>query len=560
MLRNAFENLSTETKQDVQISALAAILSELSQKLEAGDSVELGATTLAALEAISTIITNFPSDYPDAAVLTKLEAMRVLLAGVIAVSGPLTNTQLRAADVSVSVSNFPSTQPVSGTVEITNDTGNAIPISATSLPLPTGAAKESGGNLDAILTELQQKLETGQAVELGPVSLAALESITATISNFPSDYPDSLVLTKLELVRLLLVSLEGKDFSTQTTLALIKAKTDNLDALLSTRTKPADQQHTIIDSGSVSVNNFPTSVDTELTVADLDTGAGSDSRAVVGIVLAESGGARLVGSANPIPISGSVAVSNTVQVDVTDEPTRDMGKVDIAQLDQYTPIAGRLPVDNSGVTQPISGTVDTELTVADLDTGAGSDSRAVVGIVLAESGGARLVGSANPVPIGGSVTVSNTVQVDVTDEPARDLGKVDIAQLDQYTPVAGRLPVDGSGVTQPVSGIVTSNQGAAGVNEWPVKDNYSAGEVLAQQTGAGAVLTFTFSAPVQLVVVEANGTSTDEARCDPFGGTPSAVLGIPCRDEIPVFIPVTVTIVKVFTPIAMIVNVWGFRH
>lgn len=38
----------------------------------------------------------------------------------------------------------------------------------------------------------------------------------------------------------------------QTTLALIKTKTDNIDVALSTRTKPADAQHTIIDSGTVS--------------------------------------------------------------------------------------------------------------------------------------------------------------------------------------------------------------------------------------------------------------------------------------------------------------------
>lgn len=31
--------------------------------------------------------------------------------------------------------------------------------------------------------------------------------------------------------------------------------------------------------------------------------------------------------------------------------------------------------------------------------------------------------------------------------------------LTQYTPVSGRLPVDGSGVTQPVSGTITANQG-----------------------------------------------------------------------------------------------------
>jgi hypothetical protein len=41
--------------------------------------------------------------------------------------------------------------------------------------------------------------------------------------------------------------------STEATLALIKAKTDNLDVLLSTRTKPADAQHVTIDNASVAV-------------------------------------------------------------------------------------------------------------------------------------------------------------------------------------------------------------------------------------------------------------------------------------------------------------------
>lgn len=45
-------------------------------------------------------------------------------------------------------------------------------------------------------------------------------------------------------------------------------------------------------------------------------------------------------------------------------------------------------------------------------------------------------------------------RVDVGDRAARDMGKIDVASLDQYTPVSGRLPVDGSGVTQPVSGTV----------------------------------------------------------------------------------------------------------
>ncbi len=55
---------------------------------------------------------------------------------------------------------------------------------------------------------------------------------------------------------------------------------------------------------------------------------------------------------------------------------------------------------------PVSGTVtaDTELTTADMDTGAGTDTRAVTGMVLAASGGGLLVGSANPLPVSGPLT------------------------------------------------------------------------------------------------------------------------------------------------------------
>lgn len=59
-------------------------------------------------------------------------------------------------------------------------------------------------------------------------------------------------------------------------------------------------------------------------------------------------------------------------------------------------------------TQPVSiaatVTVDSELTTSDLDTGAGTATRAVVGLLNAESGGPTLVGSANPLPVTGPLT------------------------------------------------------------------------------------------------------------------------------------------------------------
>lgn len=44
----------------------------------------------------------------------------------------------------------------------------------------------SNAVLNAILTELNQKLEQGQEVALDAATLAALESITATVANFPA--------------------------------------------------------------------------------------------------------------------------------------------------------------------------------------------------------------------------------------------------------------------------------------------------------------------------------------------------------------------------------------
>jgi hypothetical protein len=156
--------------------------------------------------------------------------------------------------------------------------------------------------------------------------------------------------------------------------------------------------------GTVSVSGTVT-VDTELTTADLDTGAGTDTRAVVGIAGAASGGAVLVQATS----DGLLKVdASGASVPVTDG-------------------GGSLTVDG---TVSVSGTVtvDTELTTADLDTGAGTDTRAVVGIAGAASGGAVLVqatsggllkvdASGASVPVtdgGGSLTVDGAVSVSGT--------------------------------------------------------------------------------------------------------------------------------------------------
>lgn len=144
-------------------------------------------------------------------------------------------------------------------------------------------------------------------------------------------------------------------------------------------------------AGTVSVSG---AVDTELTTADLDSGAGTDTRAVVGLVGSKSGGAAL------IPGDATAGL-----------------KVDLGGDNDVVVTSGTVTVSGTP-------TVDTELTTADLDTGGGTDTRAVVGLARAESGGAVLVGSANPLPVsavqsgawnmGGTVNVAGTVPVTVS--------------------------------------------------------------------------------------------------------------------------------------------------
>lgn len=95
-------------------------------------------------------VSNFPTTQP--------------VSGTVAVSNFPTTQPVSG---SVSVSNFPATQPVSGTVAVSNFPATQ-PVSAVSLPLPSNAAQETGGNL---------------ATLAGTVTAA---KVGVTVSNFPT--------------------------------------------------------------------------------------------------------------------------------------------------------------------------------------------------------------------------------------------------------------------------------------------------------------------------------------------------------------------------------------
>lgn len=117
-----------------------------------------------------------------------------------------------------------------------------------------GGVQYTEGDTDASITGTAILWEDA-ADTLVPVSAANPLPVDATV-NASIDTTGLATDTKQDEQTALLTSIDGKDFATQTTLALIKAKTDNIDVALSTRTKPADQQHVIVDSSAaVAVTN-----------------------------------------------------------------------------------------------------------------------------------------------------------------------------------------------------------------------------------------------------------------------------------------------------------------
>jgi hypothetical protein len=218
-LENALGELALNETLVACNTKLDLILAELGQKLESGQQVALDAATLAALESISATVSNFPNDYPSSAVLAKLEAIRVLLAAPLAVSGtvtantglsqPLTDAQLRAAAVPVSIASMPTTpvtgtfwqsvQPISGTV--TANTGlsqpltdaqlraSELPVSASALPLPTGAATETA--VQDVTTTLQSVIrdeDTAHSSGQKGVPILAIRSDSDTPTADDGDY------------------------------------------------------------------------------------------------------------------------------------------------------------------------------------------------------------------------------------------------------------------------------------------------------------------------------------------------------------------------------------
>jgi hypothetical protein len=225
--------------------------------------------------------------------------------------------------------------------------GVTQPISAASLPLPTGAALDSSLATIAADIALQAKLTDTQPVSAAALPLPAGAATETTLAGRlkPAD-------------TLAGVTTVGAVTAITNPVAVTNA---NLDAALSTRTKPADQQHAIIDSGSVGVNNFPATqpVSGSVSVSNfpatqpvsaaalpLPAGAATDA-GLIAIAADLAAQARLVDT-QPVSLAAPVAVTGafyhaTQPVSVTGEALMSLRTQRVAiGRNVLRPRAGRL--------------------------------------------------------------------------------------------------------------------------------------------------------------------------------------------------------------------------
>lgn len=225
--------------------------------------------------------------------------------------------------------------------------------------------------------------------------------------------------------------------ATEDTLALIKAKTDNIDVLLSTRTKPADQQHVIIDSGSITA-------DTELPAAAALADDESAATAVPTV------GARMMGfdGANwdraRLFAAGQAAMAASFPVVIAS----NQSAIPVTQSTSPWIVAG------GGTAGAAASGVVTVQGIASMTPVQVSQATAAnLNATVIQGTATNLKTQAENYQGGTAVGAGNPLQVSLANHGAN----------------AVAVKVDGSAVTQPISGTVTANQGTAHASEkWRV--------------------------------------------------------------------------------------------
>lgn len=220
---------ATSTKQDTGNTSLASIDAKLTNPLPVSASslpLPSGAATSAKQDTGNTSLSSIDSK----------------LTSPLTVTGPLTNAQLRASDVGVSVSNFPATQPVSGTVAVSNFPATQAVTQSTSPWVVSGSlgrtwTLSSGG--DSVTASLAAGSNTVGKVDQGSGGASAWKvdgsAVTQPISAASLPLPSG-AATETSLAKL--TQTQGSTTSGQSGPLVQGAVTTNVPAYTTAQTSP----------------------------------------------------------------------------------------------------------------------------------------------------------------------------------------------------------------------------------------------------------------------------------------------------------------------------------
>ena len=429
--------------------------------LNTTDSVNVGNFPASQTVTGSVSVSNFPATQAISAASLPLPTGASTEATLSAL-----NTKVTTSANGIKVDGSAVTQPVSGSVSISGTASISGTVTANAgTNLNTSAlALESGGNLAGIngkLGSLGQKTMSGSA----PVVIASDQSsipvsgtITATNSangNTGSAVPtqatqvagsDGTNLRALKVSSAGVLSVDGSAV-TQPVSGTVSVSNTSFIATQATGTN----LHTVVDSGSVSVSNFPATQAISATSLPLPTGAATSSNQTnvqSSPGTSASTALTIQGSASgvPIPISGSITASNpSVSATGAAAPSsatymgaNKSGNIVAPLLDA----SGLLQVNGSGVTQPVSATS------LPLPTGA-STSALQSSVQGSASGGTAATSSQLNGGIYNSTqpTLTNGQQASIQLDASGN-----VRQTDPDSTVTGTLGVLNATVTLPLAG------------------------------------------------------------------------------------------------------------
>jgi epidermal growth factor receptor substrate 15 len=441
---------------------------------------------------------------------------------------------------SVSVSNFPATQPVSGTVTANIGTTNGLALDATltggsQKSVVRGGAKGTTTAADVTSTAEganNQALDVQiwhSGVAVNPTQIRALTSSdtvtivpsgtqavsgSVSVSNFPATQPVSVVslplptgaATETTLATLLTTSV----FQARINTLGQKTSANSTPVVLSSDQSSIPVAATIQGTPSVSVSNFPATQPVSATSLPLPTGAATAAKQPA---LGTAG----TPSIDVLTVQGSASMT-ALKVDGSSVTQPVSGAVSVSNFPATQPVSGSISVSNFPATQPVSGTVTANIGTTNglaLDatlTGGTARTKITDGTTNASVKPASTAAVATDAALVVAISPNNVVQVSgtVTETNAS------IGSNGSAVPTSSTLLGGSDGTNLQGARVFDADTG--------VGTQYVLGAVLRKSASGGSVEV---------------GTSSDPLRIDPTGTTTQPVSGTVSVGNFPATQPVS---------------------